>query len=252
MANPLSTQNHDNFYLRYDGVQVPSSEFHWKDGWELMYVNLGKFPNDDPSNIPAPGTFYYDYYGQGVYNEVARPLTIPYFALYNRYRGLLRVFYSYWDSNTLGQKEVTVKLGIIGNTSANGTLRHGNAIDRAMDLPTISDHIVSPKRVDGESNQWGIAEFQLGYDPCVCFYQSQLLLEFQIVDDYNISMQSRSLSFQDTFTLGTINSDFLGLNTDGQNVQAGYYVYKRMENAFTNYEEKLDKYDQQLSDYMHQ
>ena len=260
MDNALWNSNPGNQYLRIgSGTQnyVPESEYHWNDGWELMYMNIGIFPNGDGVNGPSAGTFYNDYFQALIptvdYNESPSPLTMPYFVLYNRYRGLLRVFYNYWDDNTSGTKKISVRLKILDpnnlNVDYNGTLRHANQYDQALDVPTTSANIVAPKTIDAQSDKWSIAEFQLGYDPCVCEFESNLKIEFQILDQLSIDLTGRSLAFTDNYDLTDIDNDFLGVNTSGRDVEAGYYVYQRMEDVFETYRTELDNYNQQLSDY---
>ncbi|MCA1761885.1 MAG: hypothetical protein LC664_02620 [Flavobacteriales bacterium] len=41
-------------YLHPGGVDFPLRDYHWEDGWELLYFGIGYYRNGDPTNSSAP------------------------------------------------------------------------------------------------------------------------------------------------------------------------------------------------------
>jgi hypothetical protein len=43
-------------YLKEPGVNglITDRDYHWEDGWELLWMNIGKSPNGDPYSASAP------------------------------------------------------------------------------------------------------------------------------------------------------------------------------------------------------
>jgi hypothetical protein len=79
-----------------------------KNGWELLLVNLGRYPNDIDVNTS---------------NETFQ--AIPYIVLYNRYSGTIRIFLNFGLDNLVGNgpDAVEVILSIPDNSNKNGLLR---------------------------------------------------------------------------------------------------------------------------------
>ncbi len=75
--NPLTGQD----------LEPEKMDFYWEDGWELLWMNLGFLPNGDPIKPKNPLAWNTNI-------EEPKPTNAPYFVLYNRYRGTLRVFFN--------------------------------------------------------------------------------------------------------------------------------------------------------------
>jgi hypothetical protein len=98
MTNPFSPDMGSQYaYLRYPSLGAPSSkDIHWADGWELMWMNTGFYPNGDSVNRSKANRII-----SGA-QPLANPST-PYIVLYNRYQGKLRVFANlFTDFNSFG------------------------------------------------------------------------------------------------------------------------------------------------------
>jgi hypothetical protein len=88
MVNPFGPSMPSEFLYLYNDRDVNYGDFHWEDGWELLWSNLGYFPNGDPTLAPGAGTYYQ--MNNRRFNP--SPPNIPYFVLYIRYTGLMRLF----------------------------------------------------------------------------------------------------------------------------------------------------------------
>jgi hypothetical protein len=55
MVSPFSTNMPFEYnYLNQNGALPQNCDIHWQDGWELMYMNLGFFPNKENINTYNP------------------------------------------------------------------------------------------------------------------------------------------------------------------------------------------------------
>jgi hypothetical protein len=55
MVSPYSTNMPSEYnYLNQNGALPQNCDIHWQDGWELMYMNLGFFPNKENINSYNP------------------------------------------------------------------------------------------------------------------------------------------------------------------------------------------------------
>lgn len=101
-------------------------------GWELLWMNMGYYPDGSSILNPTVGSYYANH------NESYDPLPsdIPYFILYNRYRGLMRIIANVWYDNA-NYQNVEVVLKFPGSTKNSGNLtgilRHASAIDLPLD-----------------------------------------------------------------------------------------------------------------------
>lgn len=114
LSNIMDAQSSPTYYnYIYDGP-LPLN----KNGWELLLVNLGTFPNGDiitVANGQQPG--------------------LPYIVIYNKYSGVVRVFFSYGIDGE-GADAVEVELRFQKDNELSGLLRLANAKDIALDQPT--------------------------------------------------------------------------------------------------------------------
>lgn len=121
MNNPFANNHVSDHipHLHFPTNDENDRDFRWEDGWELLWMNTGKYPNGDPNSSPALGTYYAhgnqnsnnnDY---SITNDAINPSNVPYFVLYNRYRGVIRLFANIWQggsTNTNAQEwAVTMK-----------------------------------------------------------------------------------------------------------------------------------------------
>jgi hypothetical protein len=86
MTNPFAN-NHNQTHLWLPSNNENDRDFRWEDGWELLWMNIGKSPNGDPYSAPSLGT-YFAHGNQNATNgnyavtpDAINPSNIPYFVL---------------------------------------------------------------------------------------------------------------------------------------------------------------------------
>lgn len=246
-------------------LKTPSKEamrdFRWEDGWELLWSNLGRFPNGDRVNLPGTGTFF----GENGIPTEPDPSNIPYFVLYNRYRGTARLFSNVWYdvlNTNFNDLEVSMKYtdgsGIAENIS--GLFRHSGVYDQALDQPTQSLGHFTPRKhpTSLSTPDWQVSEFQMAFDPCICLKEYDgtknpgvVEFSFKQIQSMTFDMISRTIEVPQEITTGNFQDrDFLNMSgIDGSNYIPGTRVYKKMDNLLSDYQEKLNMYYQDLADY---
>src|SRR5690554_402574 len=251
MLNPFSGSMPSQFsYLRPDGVAASNRDFRWEDGWELLWMNMGYYPDGNNILNPAAGSYYANHHKY--YDPL--PSDIPYFILYNRYRGLMRVIANVWYGNANFQN-VEVVLKFPDNSKVNkqltGLLRHASAIDLPLDQPTEIMAIHAPRFRIPNLTQWMVADFQIGYDPCTCISRGEVLLEFHAFNTMEVDIVGRSISVDQPITEADYTTrNFLNLSDVNLNsYEPGTEIYQKMEQLFARYQQNLKKYDQSLSEY---
>jgi len=45
---PSGTPNNRYNYLHPTGLDFENRDYHWEDGWEVLYIGLGDYPNGEP------------------------------------------------------------------------------------------------------------------------------------------------------------------------------------------------------------
>ena len=254
MINPYSNDMGDNYmYLRrpINGNFV-DRDFHWEDGWEMLWLGTGYFPNGDDyteiDNIDG-----HPYQGMGVYQMASDK--IPFFVLYNRYRGIIRIFANvFLDINDFDHMKVTLEFEGDPNsgnqTIVSGLLRHANSADLAMDHSTEVFSISSAKMHAPNDKAWFSADFQIGYDPCTCFNPSSLKFKIETFEEMDV--RGKTVAFNTEVELEKfLSSDymekaFLNLeNYDGTNTTGGSMIFQNYEGMFNSYKKKLDAYNAQ-------
>lgn len=114
------------------------------DGWELMY-----------STFTTEGT---------------APLVNPYFILYNKYRGIMRIFYYLTTSFVAPSSYITSSLSIISNRPTSLLNFMGaEIVDNSIKQNNFSQ--ILPPPMDGSSplssNRWYMMQYEFAYDPTI-------------------------------------------------------------------------------------
>jgi hypothetical protein len=248
MQSPYSPSNGSSTYYLWGNHQFTDRDWHWEDGWELMYMNVGLLPNGDATDQKSPNSW-------SMFPEDPFPDNVPYFVLYNRYRGTLRLFANIWFTNVETQpKEISVNLSFLDrqiddDQLISGILRHVGGLDRALDQKTVNTSITSPRITNesiGTTSQWFAADFQLAYDPCQCKTPTRMRFNFGAVLSLNVDLEIREVSIDKPINeLTPTDKEFLNYEKG----QPGNYIYSSIENMLDAYNDALDHYNNELNDY---
>ncbi len=196
--NTTTTPQISHFYFK-------QNQFHPNEGWELIDRRLGF---DNTANRPRLGNGYNN----------------PYFILYNKFTGTLRVFVIVTDANSGGQK-----LGInlqLGGDRLNKSLSYtGQLAPVVMSTDRANEQLTSLSLYNNSKDVWHYADFFIGYDPCVCLYSSDLQVRIRVV---------LSSTLQITGDLnGTITPMDLTASTSENRTLAGTQFFKNLSNVGT-------------------
>lgn len=217
-------------------------DFFPEDGWELLFMNTGYFPDGTETS-------------QGISN-------IPYVVLYNKYRSVIRVFGKTGDLNYIQSpvKSVQVKFNFKSTSPANHDgvsalfSGQGNTIN-ALDKKTEVYQVVALANHPNTFNQWFHADFHVNYDPCECYFKSELQLSFKFITSSTISLAGRSVSTEQPFSategvnysdgfLTNIYTDGDDESVDGALANSGSIIYRSIDEMIDDYDRKLAALDQ--------
>lgn len=212
-----------------------------QNGWELVSVNLGRFPNDlvTLSEFGFSNTFY----------------RFPYFILYNRHTGVLRLFGNCHElfpeipqSNAV---TITLKHRDPELFDVNGVLRLTSGLDKALDKNTdiLASTVVTVQ--PSTLKRWFVADFQMAYDPCVCNLNSQFFFEYEAITTSTVNLsgvgnevETPIVSAQQIYELQELFINFQNGNFQGQ---SGLLMYNNMIDALERYRALLLKYNNTLN-----
>lgn len=153
------------------------------DGWELLRRDFGFADNGTPNNPKAP---------------------FCYIIMYNKYTATLRVFVARNTATAFTNARIMLRL-----TPLNG----GNGISESslLDLSeglipldatfTSGKSFIAASAFDNNENKWFFADFPMQYDPCTCYYTSQLRVNIELITNSSINLEGAS-----TGTIAAINS----------------------------------------------
>lgn len=205
-----------------------------ENGWELMLYNVGTYPDlsDNPNGEAAD---------------------IPYIALYNRFTGILRVFATYGDGylpSGISFDGVLISVEFASANIVNGALRLRDGGDKALDNQTSALNTLATALHLNSPSKWFSADFQLTYDPCVCYYPSKLRLRFDFLERMELNLYGRSITVPDNIADGNnlLTNNFLTnfqfSSTDPYNQ---IIMYEVMEDFVDDYIAKMQTYKNDLA-----
>ncbi len=221
-------------------------DWHWENGWEVMWLGTGYFPNGDPLQVQNNSS----------YAPGPSPLAnnkVPYMALYNRYHRQLRVFANLFTNLGIIQ-DINLTLGYPNNTYVSGLFRglgnYDQPLDRATQIRKASSHHTNANN----AAVWFSSDFKMSYDPCICNYlQDPLEFNFRGINTMDVSLYGRTV--EQKMDLMDANgkptyADFLtNQGVSGFANGQGSVIYKNMDKMFTDYDKELDAYNTKLADY---
>ncbi|NEN25654.1 T9SS type A sorting domain-containing protein [Cryomorpha ignava] len=263
MNNPF-VQSGDYTFIHAQSAITNNRDFHWEDGWELLWMNLGKYPD----GISAYGLTAGSVFGDNNILHNPNPTNIPYFVLYNRYRGVLRLFANVWKDNLQpNYQEVLIRLQFDQASVDNGIsgiLRSILNYDTPLDQETSGTVHWSPRLQSTSSPNWLVADFQMAFDPCICLRETNSVAEngnntttpgklqfvFSTIQTLNIDLQSRGISVDQPITSASLTEDFFNMSdVNTGNYEPGQRVYTKMSDMFEEYRRQLIKYQSDLEEY---
>jgi hypothetical protein len=235
MAN-IQDANLTGFYT-YLNKHLGAEAMNIINGWELMLINLGTYPDNTPHNLSTLSD-------------------VPYLVFYNKYSGVLRVFVRYGNNQPPEGSINGVKIDLSYQTdfipnNVSGILRLGEGRDRALNKSTNVKRmtIIAPKKA--QVAFWMSADFQLTYDPCVCISPSNMNMTFTFFTQSELKLYGRGLSTNvEDLTAGNelLEKDFLSnIDYTENTANNGFIMYKKMESLINDYVEKLNAYNVTLN-----
>jgi hypothetical protein len=235
-------------YLHPAGVDFEFRDYHWEDGWELLHVGLGFYPNGEPINTVAPQRAY-----SSSYTVPSNPV-VPYIIFYNRYRGTLRIFANlFTDFSNYTDVHIQLFFEDESPSGLSGILRHLEAFDRPLDQTTNVTMHESFNPNSGGNNRWFSADFQLGYDPCTCGKNQEWTINFYGIEEFELEMYGRGVEIEIPIADGQGNPnydvDWLSSNGIEGGLEGGNQIFTKMEGLVEDYKDAMDKFEQDSQEY---
>jgi hypothetical protein len=204
IISPFSIDNATNYTnpLRF---RVPladafttSPDYLPEDGWELVKQDMGYFKNDN-SGLAKPRTIVSE---PGVSEIHSNPRALPYLMLYNKFTGNLRILgYAghIFNETPVGRISVVLSLNDPINLS---TKNFSGLLNSYGETYNPLDQETKIRRAESMTAHQGIAgffwaDFQMSYDPCVCFYESWVNVDFRKLDSYDFKAYGQSISLDE-------------------------------------------------------
>ncbi|WP_416864898.1 MAG: T9SS type A sorting domain-containing protein [Imperialibacter sp.] len=165
-------------------------------------LNVSYFLNDK-DRLPENGWELIKY--ETGYNEDGTPkssqVTTIHLVLYNKYTGVLRVFVAGAGVNYNGAK-MEISFNPSGTDQMSSVLSSASeifALDSFENDPTVA----AVSQYTNDTGKWFYADFQMGYDPCTCLFESSLVIQVKLIDSSDISITG---SYSATLTSMTNNT----------------------------------------------
>lgn len=253
MLNPYTSGGAPGASHLSQPTPFTSRDFHWEDGWELLYLGIGYYPNGHPfEQAPSNAPIFTP--------AVAYDFQIPYMIYYNRYSGLIRLFAGLFVPYQ-GAQSLTVDLSMNSDplsTNYTGLLRHLSKYDTPLDQPTPYreqrgvNNTGYQGQVSSNSRVWYVYDFQVGFDPCTCNDFSELNFNFSAVQWSTVSLYGRMISLDEPLVDSngnvTYNEDFLTATSIQSQDPNGYIMRSSLDGLVEDYRESLRIYNEQLDD----
>lgn len=255
MKSPYFNGGSGHYPYLYEPVSdYQARDFHWEDGWELLWLGTGYYPNREAVNSVNANRLIT--YASGVESTRA-----PYIILYNRYRGVMRIFVNVFAP--LGAYDnANIELTFLDKFKGlSGNLRLVNGLDQALDKNTSAVFVKSQQAMPANITQWMSADFQMAYDPCVCDVPSQIKIRIRGTESFDVDLYGRGVSLNipiaDPLTgRSTYDQDFLSahaiekaFDASQYDVSHGQVIYHYADKLVEDYQQRLSAYNRDLKDY---
>lgn len=230
-------------------------DFHWEDGWELLWLNTGYYPNGDPIEVLNPN-------GIVPFAFTVDNTRVPYMIYYNRYTGKIRLFAGlFTDFGAFQSAYVNLHFSQsdVYTNNVNGALRHLSSYDTPLDQPSsvmaqTGVNTLSADTTTGQNNikVWYTYDFQMAYDPCVCGQTTNLDFQLEAVESSDINLYGRMITLQEDLVnaSGTPMYDdgFLSVQDVEAGISDGYIMRDKLASLVRDYKTNLHRYNQALDD----
>ncbi|UTW67457.1 T9SS type A sorting domain-containing protein [bacterium SCSIO 12643] len=189
-------------------------DFRPEDGWEVVYYDFGT-----PSNA----------------------VNDPVFVLYNRYKGILRVFMLLINDDAEAKKAI-VYLEWAENSN---NVKMGNAYLSGYKTPMDamnkfnSTHsniqFAKPNQYVVDQHFWLFADFPIIYDPCICEKESFLLFRASLIQESDIEMiiNQNPINNSQVVQGGVTNTGSDWFKATFSGIQTGSKQTKVIKDSFT-------------------
>lgn len=152
-AGSGSCQNKNTIQYEILANNGDSQDIYPKDGWELVLKNFG-----------TPNT-------PGVTPEDGRGTTIPFYILYNKYTGRMKIYVALVGSSTATSAYLMIKFDDKTQIKRS-VFAHAEIVSKSLQsfnnqltFKTLNNYAEKTQPLD---YQWLVSDVQTAYDPCTC------------------------------------------------------------------------------------
>lgn len=196
-------QENYTFYIDYDGevieriVQSPWFSANSSNN------NILEFRNQNPKDWdPSDGweLVYRDF------GTLSFPTNHPFFILYNRFTGILRVFATVTDEYP-DFNSANLRLGFVPSSNRNALLEN-NVVGVGHSALDQFDPYVKPIDILNQFNNdppyfWMHADYIMNYDPCSCDRLYQIFFEIELVSESTLQFNLNGMANQQLTSIGS-------------------------------------------------
>lgn len=228
--SPYSSLGMGSYFSYLHAGGVTGRDFYPEDGWELLSINLGYYP--DGTILPAPGS--------------ALP-EIPYILLYNKYKNIIRLFATTTAGLLNPNQSVRVVLRFNDFDRISATLNalggEARSLDQVTEVLTTGSFVRHPDLSNPLT--WFHADFPVAFDPCVCYFRSDLKVDFEFYNIATLELQGRLVGQTENLLDGNGNplgsQSFLSSVIGEDVMNVGSAIYKRQTALIDDYIVKLEQ-----------
>lgn len=211
-GNPLYSPFYSNAAHLERIAGREKSDFKPENGWELIKQDFGYFYSSGAWNGSALAGVQYN-----------KP--VAYFMLYNKFQAKLRIMATVPLQGNIAADKVSVELEFVQNPSlsnyanfkVSALFNNYSPLAKALDQPTGITKVSTMALFPSSTQDFFFADFQLAFDPCVCFFESGFKVSFRNIVMSNIVLSGRLVGLNQSISSissgqGNIIGDILSEN----------------------------------------
>lgn len=190
---------------------VSSRDMQENDGWELIRQDFGyeyqPYLPTDPTGLKRTDE-----------NGNPNPVGNPFFILYNRYTGVLRILIAVGQLEAYSATQIKIKQIAESPNDLQSSLLYESSNVKplaALDDFTPAELMAATPFINEEA-RWFYADFPTVYDPCTCLYTSSLKIEVNLIDEAHIELTGQTQG-----TLVSITNNQGQVNTNNRSTSFG-------------------------------